>query len=168
MTNDKEEQLFFVILHFDICHSVHGERCSMFTSVVKHVCAYFRPRSLGERGEAVAARYLRRQGYIIVARSARDKTGELDIVAVHQRVVVFVEVKTRTSHDAGHPAEAVDANKQRRLTNLALRYLKRHDLLEQRWRFDIVAVTWPENSRRPTIEHYIAAFEPVSEGQMFS
>jgi putative endonuclease len=140
----------------------------MFSALAEQMRAYFRPKSLGQRGEALAARFLRRQGYIIVARSARDKTGELDLVAVHQRVVVFVEVKTRTSHDAGHPAEAVDINKQRRLTNLALRYLKRHDLLEQRWRFDVVAITWPENNRKPVVEHYIAAFEPVSEGQMFS
>ena len=139
----------------------------MFASAMQQLRSFFRPQSLGERGEIAAARYLKRKGYILVARSARDKTGELDIVAVYQRVVVFVEVKTRTSHDAGHPAEAVDAEKQRRLTNLALRYLKRHDLLEQRWRFDVVAVTWPKNNRRPTIEHYVAAFEPVGGGQMF-
>ena len=140
----------------------------MLSVLAQRLRAYFRPKTLGQRGEALAVRFLKRKGYIIVVCAARDKTGELDIVAVHQRVVIFVEVKTRTSHDAGHPAEAVDADKQRRLTNLALRYLKRHDLLEQRWRFDVVAVTWPKNSRRPTIEHYIAAFEPVSQGQMFS
>jgi putative endonuclease len=140
----------------------------MFSAIAEQMRTWFRPQTLGQRGEALAARYLRRKRYIIIACGARDKAGELDIVAVHQRVVVFVEVKTRTSHDAGHPAEAVDADKQRRLTNLALRYLKRHDLLEQRWRFDVVAVTWPKNNRRPKIEHYIAAFEPVGSGQMFS
>ena len=55
--------------------------------------------------------------------------GEMDLIAVDQRTVVFVEVKTRKSHQAGHPAEAVGDAKQRRLTRLALGYLKRHDLL---------------------------------------
>ena len=80
------------------------------------------PSTLGERGEAVAARYLRRKGYTIVARQAREGFGELDLVAVDRGVVVFVEVKTRRSDSAGHPAEAVDLNKQRRLTRAALAF----------------------------------------------
>src|SRR5688572_21335059 len=87
--------------------------------------AWDRGLSLGRRGENAAARFLQRLGYTIVARAARDAIGELDIVAVDGRTVVFVEVKTRASHDTGHPAEAVDEDKQRRLTRLALAYLKR-------------------------------------------
>ena len=64
--------------------------------------------TLGARGEAAAAKYLRRQGYTIVARQARDGFGELDLVAVDRGVVVFVEVKTRQVDRTGHPAEAVD------------------------------------------------------------
>ena len=105
--------------------------------------------SLGQRGERAAERYLRRLGYKIVARRERGPLGELDLVAVDGRTVVFVEVKTRRSHDAGHPAEAVGAEKQRRLTRLALAYLKRHDLLEYTARFDVVAVTWPDDARKP-------------------
>ena len=89
-------------------------------------------------------------------------------VAVDGRTVVFVEVKTRHSTDAGHPADAVDADKQRRLTRLALAYLKRHDLLEHSARFDVLAVTWPDSRRKPTIDHYKNAFEAVGRGQMFS
>jgi putative endonuclease len=77
-------------------------------------------------------------------------------------------VKTRTSHDAGHPAEAVGPEKQQRLTRLALAYLKRHDLLENPARFDVLAITWPEKARQPTIEHFKNAFEAVGRGQMFS
>ena len=127
-----------------------------------------RPKTLGQRGEAAAARFLRRLGYIIVSRGERGALGELDLVAVDGRTIVFVEVKTRRSHDAGHPVEAVHQHKQRRLTRLALSYLKRHDLLEHAARFDVVAITWPENRRKPTVEHYKNAFEPVGQGQMFS
>ena len=126
------------------------------------------PRSLGRRGEDAAARLLKRKGYKIVARGQRDKRGELDIVAVDRRTVVFVEVKTRSSSVEGPPAEAVDDNKQRRLTRLAVAFLKRHNLLEYPARFDVVSVTWPAGEKRPTTEHLVNAFEAVGQGQMFN
>ncbi len=126
------------------------------------------PPPLGRRGEQAAARYLRRRGYLIVARGQRDRLGELDLVAVDRRTVVFVEVKTRRSHEAGHPVDAVDLEKQRRLTRLALGFLKRHDLLEHAARFDVLAVTWPHGARRPQIDHFPDAFEAVGQRQMFS
>jgi putative endonuclease len=126
------------------------------------------PLTLGQRGEKAAARFLRRKGYTIVAQSDRGKLGEIDLVAVQQRTVVFVEVKTRRSHDTGHPADAVDEDKQRRLTRLALTYLKRHHLLECPARFDVIAVTWAEDEKHPVIEHFENAFEAVGRGQMFS
>jgi putative endonuclease len=127
-----------------------------------------RAKTLGQRGEAAAARFLEKKGYIIVARSDRMRHGELDLVAVDQRTVVFVEVKTRRSHDAGHPSDAVDEDKQRRLTRLALTYLKRHHLLEYPARFDVVAVTWADDGREPVIEHYENAFPAVGQWQLFS
>jgi putative endonuclease len=73
--------------------------------------AWRRYRSLGQRSERAAERYLRHKGYKIVARRERGRLGELDLVAVDGRTVVFIEVKTRTSHSAGHPAEAVGPDK---------------------------------------------------------
>jgi putative endonuclease len=126
---------------------------------------------LGHRGERAAARYLRRAGYRVVARGLRTTHGELDLVAVETAVsgrsVVFVEVKTRTTHDAGHPVEAVTPDKQRRLTRAAVAFLKRHGLLEYRSRFDVVAVTWPDGQTRPVIEHFKNAFEAVGRGQFY-
>jgi putative endonuclease len=123
--------------------------------------APFRQRTLGERGEAAAARYLRGLGYRIVGRGVRTRLGEIDLVAVDGRTVVFVEVKTRRSDQQGHPSEAVDLAKQRRLTRLATAYLKRRCLLHCAARFDIVAVTWPQGCGRPRIEHFRNAFEAV-------
>lgn len=136
-----------------------------FQRMFRHVT---RQRTLGERGERAAERFLRKQGYIIVARGQRMRLGEIDLIAVDRKTVVFVEVKTRQSHEAGHPAEAITPAKQEKLTKLALVYLKRHDLLETPARFDVVAVTWPEVGHRPEIEHLVSAFEPVGTGQMFS
>ncbi|MFH1921478.1 MAG: YraN family protein [Planctomycetota bacterium] len=129
--------------------------------------ALFPERSLGERGERAAARYLKRRGYKILARGNRLLPGELDLVALDRETIVFVEVKTRRSADAGHPAESVNAAKQRRLTRLAVTFLKRHGLLERAARFDVVAVTWPEGSR-PTIEHFKNAFDAVGYGEFYS
>ena len=128
---------------------------------------YLRPRTLGERGELVAIKFLKHLGYVIVAHGSRGPFGELDIIAVDGKTVVFVEVKTRRSHEAGHPADAVDLHKRRRLTRLALAYLKRHELLEHPARFDIIAVTWPDRGP-PQIEHYPNAFEPTEKGSMFA
>ncbi len=90
---------------------------------------WFSPRrSLGDRGERAAARFLKRQGYKIVARGYSNAYGELDVVAVDGRTVVFVEVKTRVSTAGGHPAEAVTAEKQRRLRRAALGFLRHHGL----------------------------------------
>jgi putative endonuclease len=123
--------------------------------------------SLGQRGENAAARFLKRKGYQILARHVDSPLGELDIIAVDGRTIVFVEVKTRTSTDAGHPSEAIDARKQHRMTQSALAYLKSHGLLKYAARFDVVAITWPEESRRPVIEHFQNAFAPVGIGQFF-
>lgn len=128
----------------------------------------FRARSFGERGERIAERWLKRRGYKIVARRCRGQLGEIDLVAVDGRTVVFVEVKTRQSCDAGHPVEAVGVEKQRRLTRLAVAYLRRHDLLECACRFDVIAVTWPSGRGRAVVEHFPRAFEAIGYDGLFS
>jgi putative endonuclease len=128
----------------------------------------FPQKTLGQRGEEAAARFLRRLGYKGLARGRRLRPGELDLVMADGRTIVFIEVKTRTSQDAGHPSEAVDLAKQRRLTRLAVTFMKRHGLLDYPCRFDIVAVTWPADGRRPVIEHFPNAFEAVGEGEFYS
>jgi putative endonuclease len=128
----------------------------------------FPEKSLGDRGEDAAARFLKRQGYHILARSLDSPLGELDIVAVDGRTVVFVEVKTRRSDDAGRPSEAIDKRKEQRMTQAALGYLKSNRLLDYSSRFDVVAIMWPDDARKPTIEHFKNAFSAVGTGQFFS
>jgi putative endonuclease len=127
----------------------------------------FPVEALGKRGERAAVKHLKRQGYIILHRGYRILGGELDIVAVDGRTVVFIEVKTRTSHDAGHPAEAVDENKQKQIAQLALAYLRRYQLLDCSARFDVIAVTWSDRQKQPTIQHIKNAFEAPGRGQLY-
>jgi putative endonuclease len=117
---------------------------------------------LGPQGERAAAKFLRKQGYHVIAQHWHSAQGELDLVAVDGRTIVFVEVKTRQSHDAGHPAESITLDKQRRVTRAAQSFLRHHRLdkkQDRQYRFDVVAVTWPQGKGQPTIEHYRYAFE---------
>ncbi len=123
---------------------------------------------LGNRGERLAARFLRRQGYKILARQYSNRFGEIGLVALDGESIVFVEVKTRRSGSAGHPVEAVTHEKQSKLTRAALAFLKRHRLLERSARFDVVAILWPKGAKHPEIDHYRSAFTPVGFGQMYS
>jgi putative endonuclease len=132
------------------------------------ITRWLAPKSLGQRGEDFAVRYLKQLGYHIVGRQVDLRVGELDIVAVDSRTVVFVEVKTRTSDAAGTPAEAVDQQRQERMTRAGLAYLKAHGLLEYSARFDVIALTWPDGDRTPTVEHIRDAFPAIGRGQFFS
>lgn len=122
----------------------------------------------GDRGERAAAKFLKRQGFRIVQRNYSTPWGEIDIVAVDGTTIVFVEVKTRSTVVAGRPEEAVTFDKQKKLTQMALAYLKKHRLLEHPARFDVVAVLWPEDAHEPEIRHIRNAFETVGKWQMFS
>lgn len=125
-------------------------------------------RLLGDKGERLAARYLRKQGMRILARNYRNQFGEIDLIALDGDQVVFVEVKTRKSNRFGEPVEAVGYAKQKKLTQLALGWLKKHRLLDRSARFDIVGIIWPEDSKQPELKHYRNAFDAVGNGQMFS
>jgi putative endonuclease len=98
----------------------------------------------GVRGENLAYWYLRQAGYTIVARNrhARSGAGELDLVGWDGPVLSFVEVKTRTTEDAGPPEAAVSKAKQRRIARAANEYLHRLRRKPLSYRFDIVAVAW--------------------------
>lgn len=118
-------------------------------------------KSLGQRGERIAERLLLKKGMFVVDRGYSEKFGEIDLIAVDDRTVVFVEVKTRSSDFAGAPAEAVDEQKQAKITRVATAYLKRHGLLDCKCRFDVVAIELDSAGNRPAIRHFENAFEAV-------
>ncbi|MCL4114545.1 UNVERIFIED_CONTAM: hypothetical protein GTU68_057394 [Idotea baltica] len=104
----------------------------------------------------------------ILERQSRNFVGEIDLVAKDGDCIVFVEVKTRSSTLAGHPYEAITSAKQKKLTRLALVWLKERRLLNTSARFDVVSIVWPSDTKTPTIDHFVNAFEAVGRGQMFS
>lgn len=98
----------------------------------------------GERGEMLAYWYLRQAGYTIVARNRRARSGggELDLVGWDGPILAFVEVKTRTSLEAGLPEAAVSRAKQKRVAKAAKEYLRRLGPRPVNYRFDIVSIFW--------------------------
>ncbi len=125
-------------------------------------------RWFGTRSERAAARFLRRLGYRVVTRNYSCPHGELDLIALDGRCIVFVEVRSTGTDDPTRPAASVDDAKQRRLTNLALYYLQQHRLLGHAARFDVLALSWPANQREPAVVHHKGAFEAVGRFQMYS
>ncbi|MFM8496167.1 MAG: YraN family protein [Planctomycetia bacterium] len=115
--------------------------------------------TLGKQGEAEAARYLRGIGYRIVATRERILRGDIDLVALDGRTVVFVEVRSRSSTAHGHPAETIGHHKQRRVAQLATAYIRRHRLEDCSVRIDVVTVTFDGPDGRPQVEHFQNAFE---------
>ena len=102
-------------------------------------------REIGSGYEEMAAAYLVEQGYTILERNFRDRFGEIDIIAAEGSTLVFVEVKYRRGGECGDPAEAVTAEKQRRIRRTAQYYLyKKGDGGEHFCRFDVVAILGDE------------------------
>lgn len=97
----------------------------------------------GRAGEARAARHLQDAGWRLLSRNWRCPQGEVDLVASRDRVIAVVEVKTRRSDRYGHPLEAVDDRKRRRLWRLAYAWMAAHpDAVQGRQvRIDVIAIT---------------------------
>ena len=97
-------------------------------------------QALGELGERIAARWLRRRGWRIVARRFRSGHRDVDLVAERAGVVAFVEVKARRAAAFGDPVQAVHWRKQRELARSALVWTDRHGAPDCTYRFDVIGV----------------------------
>ncbi|WP_114782840.1 YraN family protein [Botryobacter ruber] len=108
----------------------------------------------GQSGEDSAVNFLRTKGYTIRFRNYRYKRAEIDIIAEHNGILVFVEVKTRASDKFGYPEEAVGAKKERLLIAAAENYIY-HTNWQHDIRFDIISITL---GTTPVIYHIEDAF----------
>lgn len=118
-------------------------------------------RILGRRGEELAAKYLERAGFRLVAanfivpvgRNRRNAvvTAEIDLIAYERETLVFIEVKTRSSSDYASPETAVNLRKQRQITRAARRYRQIFQLAQTAFRYDVIGIVLPAN-QKPSIE----------------
>ncbi len=116
-----------------------------------------RPLTLGEEGEKVAARFLRRQGYAILAQNMWLGRYEIDILAREGDTVAFVEVRSRRGRHAPPPEDSIRTEKQQRLRKAAAYYLSKHGQEGRYYRFDVVSIIFPETGK-PIIRLYRDAF----------
>lgn len=96
--------------------------------------------SFGRRGEDAACAFLERHGYNVIGRNYRCRWGEIDIIAVKDGSVVFVEVKTRRSLKFGTPGMAVTYAKQQKIRTTALHYLQQHRGAYNKIAFDVIEI----------------------------
>ena len=114
-------------------------------------------QAFGRKNEALAVKHLKKKGYKIVDQNYRTKLGEIDIIARHRGTLVFVEVKARRSAKYGAAKAAVTPQKQRKISMVALAYLKATGQMQAAARFDVVSIDYDDG--RPFIEVIKNAFD---------
>ena len=114
---------------------------------------------LGKWGEDKAARFLKNKGYLVLETNYRCRWGEIDIVAVDEGQIVFVEVRTRNGNEFGTPEESITPTKRRRLVVTAEHYLGDHGQEGLDWRVDLIAIRLGSGQRLERVDHYRHAVE---------
>ncbi len=99
-------------------------------------------KTLGEKGEDIAAAFLEKKGYNILFRNYKCSFGEIDIIAKHKKILSFIEVKTRSTKKYGLPQEAVTPAKQTKISRVALEFVQRYKMDNRSARFDVVSVQY--------------------------
>ena len=112
----------------------------------------------GARAESLAVALLEERGFRVVARNWRRPEGELDVVADRDGVCVFVEVRSRTGLEHGHPLETISARKRAQVIRAARLYLHEERVVASSFRFDVVGVTFHDDGRPPECVHIEDAF----------
>lgn len=110
------------------------------------------------QAEELAARLLEERGFRILQRNWRRPEGEVDLVAEDRGVLVFVEVRSRTGEEHGHPLETVNTRKRHRVVRAARLYLQECPVTSNEFRFDVVGVVFPREGGSPTLVHIEDAF----------
>ena len=114
-------------------------------------------QQFGKESESIAARYLKKNGYKILEQNYRNKLGEIDIIAKDKKTLVFIEVKARKSDLFGNPKWAITPKKQRKISMVALYYLKATKQINTKARFDVVSISSAQ--AKPRVEIIKNAFE---------
>jgi putative endonuclease len=118
-------------------------------------------RETGAAGEKLACDFLCNNGYTILETNYRCRSGEIDIVAKHREVLVFVEVRTKKSFKYGTPEESITLTKRQHLRDVAVHYEQHHVNLPTEWRIDVVAIQMHGNGKVCRVEIIENAIEDV-------
>ncbi len=106
---------------------------------------------LGEKGEKIAEKFLKKNGFKIIEKNYKNKYGEIDIIAMDGDYLVFVEVKTKSCADFSEPETWVDFKKQNQLIKLANFYLSEKDITDVNCRFDVIGITLGKDNKEKIV-----------------
>ena len=113
----------------------------------------------GKLGEEIAIQHALKQHYQIIQRNFRCNAGEIDIIAQDKHIVVFIEVRTKTSDAYGPAYNMVTRSKQQQVKRVALHYIGQRNLVNTQFRFDVIGITFEPNSDRYQLDHLQNAFQ---------
>ncbi|MDX9893723.1 MAG: YraN family protein [Patescibacteria group bacterium] len=113
----------------------------------------FASKQLGRRGEQLAKVHLQRRGYQIINQNYRTRQGEVDLICLHQGIIHFVEVKTRSTKSYGWPEEAVNAAKLSKISLAAQAYLAEHNTTRP-WQIDVLSISINQQNHSGQIKHF--------------
>ncbi|HOJ63622.1 MAG TPA: YraN family protein [Spirochaetota bacterium] len=106
----------------------------------------------GKLGEKIAKNYLEKNGIKIIEENYFTKFGEIDLIGIENKTIIFIEVKLRFSNSFGAPYEAVDLKKWEKLQNAASLYLTEHNINDMECRFDVISLLYLNDTKKFNIE----------------
>ena len=115
-------------------------------------------KDIGDFGEKLACRFLRRQGYTIIEQNFSSRYGEIDIIAIHPKfldTLCCIEVKTRLSTLFGAPEEAITRDKIKRLHDTACSYFFQNRIEDRIFRLDVISIQINAAAKKATIKHMV-------------
>jgi len=111
-------------------------------------------QKIGIYGEQLAEKYFTKKGYKILARRFQTRHGEIDLIVVKDKAIAFVEIKTRTTTKFGHPEEAVNYHKIKKMRITARQYITKNNIIDQDLRLDCIAIELNLYKKTAQIRHY--------------
>ncbi|HBK35201.1 TPA: YraN family protein [Candidatus Uhrbacteria bacterium] len=112
-------------------------------------------KQFGNKGESLAASFLKEKGMRILTHQYRSPVGEIDLICLDGEELVFVEVKTRSSQVYGFPEESITPKKIQHLLHVAQHYLQQTSVKQLSWRIDVIAISYSKELS-PEIMHFPA------------
>lgn len=104
-------------------------------------------REYGKKGEEIAGKFLEKKGIKILSRNYCTKYGEIDLIGIKNKTIIFIEVKLRNNKSFGLPSEAIDYKKVQKIKNTAMVYITENDLNDKDCRFDVISILY-DNIRK--------------------
>jgi len=117
-------------------------------------------KNLGDWGEQLAVKYLRKLGYYILEKNWRSREGEIDLIAIDDKTFVFIEVKTRKTATYGYPVESITNRKQEKMIKCIQKYLSQHHGLQHyQIRIDIILIKLDKKGKKARLQHLVNPVE---------